>query len=243
MKKLFDKDQTLFAVLWIVIYVVGFSLADGISESIGIPKLLTVAVGFVLSVILFLFIGKNQLFEYVGLCAFKGSIKSFLHFIPLIIASSVNLWNGIVLKDSVPAALLGVTSMCLVAFIEEVIFRGLLFKGMCRDNVKTAIIVSSLTFGMGHIVNLLLGAPLFDTLLQLVYASAVGFCYTAVFHVGKSIIPCIISHAVVNSLSVFACETSSAQTDIVTAVVQSIICIAYGAWLLGCSTKNEEIKA
>ena len=32
MKKLFDKDEIWFAILWIVIYVVGFANADAISE-------------------------------------------------------------------------------------------------------------------------------------------------------------------------------------------------------------------
>ena len=37
MKKLFDKDETWFAVFWIVIYVAGFSTADALSDTIGIP--------------------------------------------------------------------------------------------------------------------------------------------------------------------------------------------------------------
>ncbi len=48
MKKLFDKDEIWFAVVWIVVYVIGFANADSLSESIGIPKLLTVLFGFVL---------------------------------------------------------------------------------------------------------------------------------------------------------------------------------------------------
>ena len=37
MKRLFDKDEVLFAVCWIVLYVVGFGSADAISETIGMP--------------------------------------------------------------------------------------------------------------------------------------------------------------------------------------------------------------
>ena len=133
--------------------------------------------------------------------------------------------------------ILYIISMCLVGFLEEVIFRGLLFKGMCKTNVKAAILVSSLTFGAGHIVNLLLGAPLLDTLLQLVYASAVGFCFTAIFYVGGSLWPCIISHALVNSTSVFAVEPG-VEGRVVTAVIQTVIGIGYGVWLL--RRKNRE---
>lgn len=230
MKKLFRKDEVLFAILWIVIYVVGFGNADNISEAMGIPKLLTCIVGLALSVILYAFIGKNHLFEYYGLCGVKNS-RRYLYFIPLAVITSANLWNGFTENLPPLESLLHVISMCFVGFLEEVIFRGLLFKGMSKTNITSAIIVSSLTFGVGHIVNLLMGEPLFDTLLQLVYASAIGFCYTSIFFVSGSILPCIISHILFNSLSAFSVQRSEGG-DIVMTVVISALSIAYGAWLL-----------
>ncbi len=231
MRKLFDKDEVLFAVLWIIIYVLGFANADSISESMGIPKLLTVIFGAVLSMVLYGFVRKNSLFDYFGLKKTEGSIREYGFFIPLVLISSVNFWNGLAMNCPVVESLLYIISMCFVGFLEELIFRGLLFKGMCRSNVKTAIIVSSLTFGMGHAVNLLLGAPLLDTLLQLVYASAIGFCFTAFFYVSGSIVPCIVSHAFINSTSVFAVE-SSPEINIAIAAVQTLLSAGYGIWLL-----------
>lgn len=108
---------------------------------------------------------------------------------------------------------------------------------MCKSNVIAAIIVSSLTFGIGHIVNIFMGAPVFDTLLQLLYASAIGFCYTVVFHKGGSIIPCIISHAIVNSMSIFAIEAAD-NVQLIVALVQTAISIIYGVWIL---LKNKDI--
>lgn len=239
MEKLFKKDETLFAILWIVIYVIGFSNADIISETIGMPKAITACFGLVLSALLFIFIRKNLLFEYFGLCGFRGSLQDFLYFIPLVLISSVNLWNGLTLHYDIPTSILNVVSMCFVGFLEEVIFRGFLFKSMCRSNLRFAIIVSSLTFGMGHIVNLLLGEPLFDTLLQLVYASAIGFCYTSIFLVGKSILPCIISHALVNSLSTFAVEPSN-EEHIFTTVFITALSVGYGIWLLYFGHKSQK---
>ena len=83
MKKLFEKEPIWFAVAWIVIYVLTFSAADGLSETIGVPKLLTVCVGLLLSAVLLGFIGKNGLKEYFGLRAVQGDWKSFLYFVPL----------------------------------------------------------------------------------------------------------------------------------------------------------------
>jgi len=237
LKKLFDRDEVWFAVLWIVIYVVGFGNADMISETIGVPKLLTVLLGLALSAVLYLFVRRHKLFAYYGLCGVQGGGRRFLYFVPLAVISSVNFWNGVTVNAPALESLLYIVSMCFVGFLEELIFRGLLFKGMCKSSVKAAIIVSSLTFGVGHIVNLLMGAPLLDTLLQLVYASAIGFCYTAVFYVGGSILPCILSHIVVNATSVFAVTPDSGM-NILIALVQTALGLVYGLWLLRAEKQN-----
>ena len=242
MKKLFDKDEVWFAVIWIIAYVVLFSVADGLSDAIGIPKLITVAVGLIMTGVLYLFARKYKLQEYLGLCTAKGNYKSLLWFLPLAVISSVNLWGGIAVQGSATEILLYVVSMCFVGFLEEVIFRGLLFKGMAKTNVTAAVIVSSLTFGMGHAVNLLMGAPLGETLLQLVYASAVGFCFTAIFLAGGSIWPCILAHAFVNGTSVIACPQSF-ELQLITAGVQTAVSIAYGLWLLRVWNKDRKETA
>ena len=124
-----------------------------------------------------------------------------------------------------------VISMCFVGILEEIIFRGFLFKGMCKTHVVSAIVVSSVTFGMGHAINLFLGAPVFETILQLIYASAIGFCYTAVFYASGSIIPCIVSHAVVNSTSLFSVEPTY-NMQILMTIIQTMLGVGYGVWLL-----------
>ena len=49
MKKFFDKQPVWFAVVWIIVYVLALSSADSISEQLGTPKLITAAVGLVLT--------------------------------------------------------------------------------------------------------------------------------------------------------------------------------------------------
>ena len=231
MEKLYRKDEVLFAVCWIVIYVVGFGNADSLSASMGLPKALTAVLGLVLSVALYGFIRRKGLTDYYGLCRFAGDMRTFLYFLPLIFLTGMNLYNGMTMNMEPLTAVLYVISMCWVGFLEEVIFRGLLFKGMCCSGVVSAIVVSSLSFGAGHIVNVFLGAPVFETLLQLVYASAIGFCYTAIFYVGGSLLPCILSHAVFNSLSAFAVEPSDAQHVLFT-LIHTVVGVGYGVWLL-----------
>ena len=106
-----------------------------------------------------------------------------------------------------------------VGFLEEIIFRGFLFKMMAKDGLKSAIIVSSLTFGLGHIVNLLNGADFISTLMQVCYAVSIGYLFVVIFHKSKSLVPCIITHSVFNAVSIF----NDGSTSI---YIRSIVIIA-----------------
>ena len=98
--------------------------------------------------------------------------------------------------------------MINVGFIEEIIFRGFLFKMMAKDNVKIAMAVSSITFGIGHIINLMHGADLIPTLMQICYAISTGYLFVVIFYKSHSLLPCIITHCLVNSLSIFNIENT-----------------------------------
>ena len=226
MKKFFDRQPVWFAVIWIVVYVLAFGNADTLSESLGVPKLITAMVGLVLTVVLLLFLRKHALFPYCGLQRGKGG--RCLWFLPLIAVSTVNFWHGMTLREG---AALYLISMVWVAILEELIFRGLLFRAMGKDGRTAAVIVSSITFGVGHIVNLLLGAELLSTALQLVEATALGFCFTAIFMVTGSLLPCILSHAFINCTSFFALDPTPTGR-IVTCVIVTVVAVSYGAWLL-----------
>lgn len=240
MKKLFDKNQVTFAIIWIVIYVVGFSLTDGISADIGFPYLITAIFAAVLLAVLLLFAKKNGLMEYLGLCGFKGSAAKYLFFIPLLLIPAVNLRTGLCIENNVFESVSNAAAKGFAGIVEEIIFRGLLFTGMLKSgNLKSSILISSLTFGIGHIVNLLNGAPVFETVCQIVYACALGFCFTMVFYTSKSLIPCIIPHFLINALSAFRAMPENYQTHvIITCVFLTVVGIGYGAYLLKINKAN-----
>ena len=148
--------------------------------------------------------------SYYGLIKVTD-LKSYLYFIPLLVIITVNLWGGIRINNTPSEILFHVITMINVGFIEEIIFRGFLFQMMAKDNVKSAIIVSSVTFGIGHIVNLLNGAEFLPTVLQIGYAISIGYLFVIIFYKSKSLIPCIITHALFNSLSIFNAESESVR--------------------------------
>ena len=101
---------------------------------------------------------------------------------------------------------------------------------MEKDSIKAAVIVSSLTFGIGHILNLLNSADLIPTLLQIIYAISTGFMFVIIFIKSKSIMPCIITHSLVNALSVF--EVSTFITIYIAPIILTIIPIIYSIYLI-----------
>ena len=218
MTKLYQKSEITFAVLWIAAYVVLTSLADQLSASVGVMKSVTAALHVVMTLVLFFWIRKNHLGGKYGFCRSEIPAKRFLYYIPLILIASSAFWGGVKLQCSVPEAVLYIVSMTCVGFLEEVIFRGLLFRAMEKTNLRSAILVSSLTFGIGHIVNLFNGNgrdPL-SSLIQIVFAVLVGFVLVWIFYHGKSLIACILFHSANNALKVFAAEGSlSPQTEMI----------------------------
>ena len=231
MKKLYAKSELWFSLVWIIAYVVLFSLADSISSVLGAEKLITAPVAAALTIFLLVWLGRNGLFAKYGLARVVIDHKQYLYYLPLLVLISTNLWGGIALWLSPVETALYVISMIGVGILEEVIFRGFLFQALCKDNFKTAVVISSVTFGIGHIVNLLNGANFLPTLLQIIYATAAGFLFTILFHKSGSLLPCIVTHCAINSLSAFSAQRAP-TLDYVAAAVLTVLALLYAVWIL-----------
>ena len=198
-KKLFEKHETLMCILLIILYVVINSFC---MQNFGVEDYRSTLINTVFSVVLIILTVRLKRVQYYGLTK-VGKPKKFLYFLPLLLIVSVNLWSGININNTPQEIVFHILTMLNVGFIEEIIFRGFLFKMMEKDNLKAAIAVSSVTFGIGHIINLFNGAQLVPTLLQVCYAISIGYLFVVIFIKSKSIIPCIIAHSLNNSLSIF----------------------------------------
>ena len=234
MKKLYEKSKIGFAVTWITVYCVLMSAGDALSAMLGTEKSVTLVVGIGLSAVLLLFLWKNRLFDRYGLCRPGILSREMLYYVPVFIMLTANLWYGVTCNYGFAETVLYILSMLCVGFLEEVIFRGLLFEAMRENGIRTAVIVSSVTFGMGHIINLFngSGARLLPNLLQILYATAVGFMFVMIYLKSESLLVCIAAHGIFNAISVFADE--SAVTDgmqIVTAILLTVITGGYAGYL------------
>ena len=204
MKKFIERHELLFTLLSIVAYVFINSYC---LQNFGVANNRTVFVNFLMLFILLFVILSSGKGKYYGITKFPR-ICGFFLYIPLILIVSVNFWGGINIDSSFSEMKYFMLSMVSAAFIEELIFRGFLFKMMEKDNKSIAILVSSLTFGIGHIINIFNGAEIISTLFQICYAVAVGYLFVIIFDKGKSLWPCIITHCALNALSIFSVKST-----------------------------------
>ncbi len=227
MKKFYEKKPVLFAVLWIVLYCavsipIRGEYGDGSIWSLIGLLAIAIAIAVVSSIVpLWRELGVAARPKHVGLC---------LYFIPMWILATGNAWDGFHLQYSGAALWYAILSMALVGFIEEMIFRGFLFRALLKKRGPViAIIISSVTFGIGHIVNLLAGMATIENVIMIIFAVAWGFVFTMVYYRSGSLLPCIIAHAVVDVLSVLSMETSWGSWVYVSATI--VIGGAYSLWL------------
>lgn len=244
LKKLYDKSQIWFAVSWIVVYCVLMSLGDSLSVNIGVDKSVSLLVGLLLSIILYVFLRKNGLAAACGLCPSRASMRSMLYYVPLVLLVTANTWFGVTTHYGWGETVLYILTMFCVGFLEEVIFRGLLFNALRRDSERIAILVSSVTFGAGHIINLFngSGAELVPNLLQIIYATAAGFMFVMIYCRTDSLIVCIITHGVFNALSVFAADAPQLSRQILSCVLLTVITGAYGIYIARTMGKEKAKK-
>ena len=234
LKKLYQKSEIWFAAAWIIAYVVLASAGDTISADLGIAKIVTLPILVALSAILYFFVRQNGLAETYGLCKPRLPAAKMLFYAPMLVLLTANFWYGAAMHLSPLETVLYVLSMFCVGFLEELIFRGLLFQAMAKDGVKSAVIVSSVTFGIGHIVNLVngSGAELLPNLLQVIYAMAVGFAFVMIYCKTGSLLPCIYTHSIFNGFSAFANEAGmTPKRQIVSGVLLAVIGGGYALYL------------
>ena len=234
MKRLHDKDRLWFTMLWIGLYVAGSGTADGLSGQMGLPKSITFLFHAGLSLFALVWLGKHDLFRQYGLCKSDIQPSKFLYYIPLVFLASCNLWYGTAWNRPLAETVCYIGSMCCVGFLEELIFRGFLFRALEREGVTCAIAVSSITFGLGHIINLFNGSgiELLSNLCQVCSATAFGFLFVILFYQGKSLLPCIAAHSTINALSAFANEAGMTPgREITMALVLCVTAAGYGVIL------------
>ena len=228
MYRLYQKNEVYFALAWIIIYCL---VSIPIRGELGDESLLMVLGLALIAGVMTAFIKKYHLEEKYGLNKYPKNTRRYLYFIPVWILTTGNVWGGFKLSYTGLAQVWAVLSMLLVGYIEEVIFRGFLFKGMLeKDGPQKSIIIVSLTFGMGHFVNLLAGQASLQTITQVFFAIAWGFMLTSILYKSKSLFPCIFAHGMIDAFSKFGRESGTLEWVYIIATI--LVAVVYCPYLL-----------
>lgn len=227
MKKLYDKNELWFALIWIFAYC---AVTIPIRGSLGNESTAMLIALAVIAAGIFVFVKKYHLEEKYGLVKWQGKASDYWFYIPMLILMTGNLWRGFALAYSGVSQIFAVLSMLLIGFIEEMLFRGFLFRILLKkDPAPAAITISAVTFGIGHIVNLLAGQANLETVMQALFAVAWGFIFTFVFYKSGSLLICIAVHSLVDAFSMFAGESIIMEWVYIGATI--VIAAAYCLYL------------
>lgn len=231
---LYRRNETLFAVLWIVLYVVVCGNLRNLGDD---SPYMTVGL-LAMALSLLRFVMRNELAGKYGLTSWPKNQARLLYLVPLWAIASGNLWGGVSPHYEGPGLVCAAISMALVGILEELIFRGLLFKAMlAKGSDAKAIVICAVTFGIGHIVNLLTGHLMLETLVQIVFAVSVGFVFTLVFYRGGSLLPPMLAHSLIDVFSLASNREGVLGWAIV--AISILVAIAYSIYLWRLDTTGD----
>jgi len=152
-------------------------------------------IAFAVGVLVTLWIMKKSKFSFQDFGFRKFKAEAWM--VVIIVSELVTFFNGIADQDGFSAQYVLILLLFVIAvgLFEEFIFRGLIFKYLSAKGLKTAIIGSSILFGIGHLANLFSGQDFLMTLLQLIFAFLFGLVCAEIVAKTKSIMFPIIWHA------------------------------------------------
>lgn len=232
MKKLYQTNELLFTMTIAVVNLLLYLLGQDLSGLIGIKWIATAFVGVIEIVFVYLWIVKNGLKEKYGLCSVDEKLNKYLYFFPLVILISINLWWGIQINYCFYETVLFIIVQMVIGFMEEIIYRGFLYKALCKYDKGVAFLLSSSIFGGIHIIHFWWGEDIIVTMTQIFYAGFVGLLFCAVFCEGKSIWPCIITHGLINSTGAFVNYNATKYRYMLGAIMMILVSTGFVLYFL-----------
>ncbi|MBP5262273.1 MAG: CPBP family intramembrane metalloprotease [Clostridiales bacterium] len=171
--------------------------------------------------------------DFDGCFKKKGLLKGLL----MMAAFLVVHWSG-----SVVSWLSLGTGSVLIAFLrafapgfgEEIAYRALGVANYMRTiksekGITVIFWLSSAVFGLVHAANILAGANVFSTVIQVVYATGVGMLFCAVYLRTGNIWPCVIAHLSVDFMEFVRADLSGSGGVMAGLGIGDWITVAAGA--------------
>ncbi len=163
---------------------------------------------------------------------FRRPAKSsdLLYFIVPLLPVAISLIAGLEVKSVLLIQVLAIT--LLVGFSEEAIFRGLMLNALKAQGIWKAAIITALLFGLSHSLNLLSGQNVANTLVQIFYALAIGFAFSAVVLKTGILWPLVIAHFLIDFTAMLGKADFSPVWNTVLGLGIAIVFANYGVFVM-----------
>ena len=130
----------------------------------------------------------------------------YLNAIPvyLIVLGLASIISADLTYIELPNLLLLLLACLAVGFAEELLFRGILQSLFLKKYINRksgifiGIFIPALIFGLFHLINLINDGPLLPVLIQVVFATFIGFFFGVLLLKTNKLIPIAIIHALIN---------------------------------------------
>lgn len=205
-----EKRNLAHAIFWIVLYIVIVNIGDALNSLTGIKNLAT---SLLLTAFSIVFHGYSKKRLHLGFDSFsKADAKKTLYYLPLFAFVALAFLGGIENSLSFVDILLVILLMINVGFLEELLFRGYLLNAIAQGKgMRRAVLISGITFGFGHIVNLLRGYDASELAMQIAGAIAIGLVLALLVIITKNLIPGILFHILFNIGGTITVQRSSSE--------------------------------
>lgn len=241
MKKRFsEKYPVIAAILWMIMYLIPFSVAMAITTILDLNNLLLpTLVNIVFSIIATIYLKKRYLsFKTIGISK-PVNIKNTIYFIPIILIATVPIIFGGKFSVTSYEAINYLVLTLSVGYFEEILGRGVLYrivesvKGKC-----CAVLVSSIIFGVAHMANALGGKDIIDIILQIGFAFLIGILLAELMIITKSIIPGMIYHFLHDFIA-FTYSTPNTKLKLVWIIAYTLLAAGSTLYLFAVCKKEK----
>ena len=160
-----------------------------------------------------------------------GSSQDLLYYLPLLVVAFSHFVCGFRQDIGIDYFAANLFLTLGIGMAEELYFRSIICGMWLTRGKISAVIISSVMFGLCHLLNIARGAGFVSTLLQVCFAFVYGVILAEIFIMARSLIPCILLHAF-HDLCVYMSGELSAKANIALGAVQILILIGYSLYLI-----------
>jgi uncharacterized protein len=194
-----------FVIMLEVAVILAYLLAGTLAHVMGLSNLtMMLMANLSLSVLAAILLSLLGWWKLVGFAAPKKRTELWYFAVPFL--PTVPFFPSIVtlianLEFSIQPTVVNILLLTLlIAFAEETIFRGLMLTTLKARGSWTAVIVSSVLFGLSHSLNLLSGQGLAETAVQVLFALTTGFLFASLVLQKGILWPLIVAHFLIDFL-------------------------------------------